>query len=149
VRDNIILAGLRTVAGKGVVRASQVDEAALRYVQRLGIRLRSLDQPIGGLSGGNQQKCVLSRWLLLSTRVLILDEPTRGVDVGAKETIYKLIGELAAEGLAIVFISSELPEVLGLSDRIVVMAEGRAVVTLDRADASPEIVMRYASRVAH
>lgn len=147
VGDNIILAGLRRVATKGLVRSGRANEAAVHYAERLGIRLRSLDQPIAGLSGGNQQKCVLSRWLMLSTRVLILDEPTRGIDVGAKETIYRLIGELAQEGLAIIFISSELPEVLGLSDRIVVMAEGRAVATLDRAEASPERIMRYASHV--
>jgi ribose transport system ATP-binding protein len=149
VRDNIVLAGLRKLTDKGVVRSGRVDEAALYYAEKLGVRLRSLDQSIVGLSGGNQQKCVLSRWLLLSARVLILDEPTRGVDVGAKETIYKLIGDLAGEGLAIIFISSELPEVLGLSDRIVVMSEGRAVITLDRAEASPEAIMRYASHVAH
>ena len=88
VRENIVLAGLGKLTDYGVVRSRRVDEAALHFAEKLGIRLRSLDQPIGGLSGGNQQKCVLSRWLMLSARVLILDEPTRGVDVGAKETIY-------------------------------------------------------------
>ena len=145
VRSNIVLAGLRNLAVRGLVRSRRIDDSALQFAEKLGIRLRSLDQPIAGLSGGNQQKSVLSRWLLLSGRVLILDEPTRGIDVGAKATIYELIGELAAEGLAIVFISSELPEVLGLSDRIAVMAEGRVVKILDRAEANPEVVMRYAS----
>jgi ABC-type sugar transport system ATPase subunit len=149
VRENIVLAGLRKLADRGLVRSGRLDSAALHYAERLGIRLRSLDQPVASLSGGNQQKCVLSRWLLLSTRVLILDEPTRGVDVGAKETIYRLIGELAGEGLAIIFISSELPEVLGLSDRIAVMSEGRVVAILDRNEASPEVIMRHASHVAH
>ena len=91
---------------------------------------------------------MLSRWLILSSRVLILDEPTRGIDVGAKATIYDLIGELAADGMAIIFISSELPEVLGLSDRVVVMARGRVMATLDRAEATPETVMRFASHAA-
>ena len=148
VRENIVLAGLGKLAPDGIVRSGPINRAARRYAEQLGVRLRSLDQPISGLSGGNQQKCVLGRWLLLSGRVLILDEPTRGVDVGAKETIYQLIGELAKEGVAILFISSELPEVLGLSDRIVVMAGGRIMTILDRADANPESVMRYASHVA-
>jgi ABC-type sugar transport system ATPase subunit len=129
----------------GLLRAARVDRVVLGFAERLGIKLRSLDQVVSGLSGGNQQKCVLSRWLVLSGRVLILDEPTRGIDVGAKSTIYRLIGDLVAEGMAIIFISSELPEVLGLSDRVVVMAHGRVMATLDRAEATPETVMRFAS----
>ena len=148
VRANVALAGLGKLSRFGVLRAARVDRAILDFVERLGIRLRSLDQPVSGLSGGNQQKCVLSRWLILSGRVLILDEPTRGIDVGAKAAIYRLIGELAAGGMAIIFISSGLPEVLGLSDRVVVMARGRMMATLDRAEATPENVMRFASHAA-
>jgi ABC-type sugar transport system ATPase subunit len=148
VRSNIVLAGLGRLADLGVVRSQRVDRSAIRFAERLGIRLRSLDQPVAGLSGGNQQKSVLSRWLLMSSRVLILDEPTRGIDVGAKATIYEVIGELVGQGLAIVFISSELPEVLGLSDRVAVMTEGRVVRILDRAEATPEVVMGYASHAA-
>jgi ribose transport system ATP-binding protein len=148
VRANVALAGLGKLARHGVLRAARVDRIVLDFVERLGIRLRSLDQPVSRLSGGNQQKCVLSRWLILSSRILILDEPTRGIDVGAKATVYDLIGQLAADGMAIVFISSELPEVLGLSDRVVVMARGRVMATLDRAEATPETVMRFASHAA-
>ena len=148
VRANIALAGLGKMAWHGFLGGAAIDRMVLRFAERLGIRLRSLDQPVSGLSGGNQQKCVLSRWLILAGRVLILDEPTRGIDVGAKATVYQLIGQLVAEGMAIIFISSELPEVLGLSDRVVVMAHGRVMATLDRAEATPELVMRYASHVA-
>jgi ABC-type sugar transport system ATPase subunit len=148
VRANVALAGLGKLARHGVLRAARVDRIILDFVERLGIRLRSLDQPVSGLSGGNQQKCVLSRWLILSGRVLILDEPTRGIDVGAKAAIYHLIGRLVSDGMAIIFISSELPEVLGLSDCVVVMARGRVMATLDRAEATPEIVMRFASHAA-
>lgn len=148
VRENMVLAGLGKLSNHGIVQSSRVDKATRHFANKLGIRLRSFDQPIGGLSGGNQQKCVLSRWLILSTKVLILDEPTRGIDVGAKATIYELIGDLAKEGVAIIFISSDLPEVLGMSDRIAVMSEGRIMAIMDRAEATPELVMRHASHVA-
>jgi ABC-type sugar transport system ATPase subunit len=148
VRANVALAGLSKLSRHGVLSGARIDRAVIGFVERLGIRLRSLDQPVSGLSGGNQQKSVLSRWLILSGRVLILDEPTRGIDVGAKAAIYRLIGDLVAEGMAIVFISSELPEVLGLSDRVVVMSRGRVMATLDRAEATPETVMRIASHAA-
>ena len=145
VRANIALAGLSKLSRHGLISETRVDRVVLGFAERLGIKLRSLDQAISGLSGGNQQKCVLSRWLILSGRVLILDEPTRGIDIGAKSAIYRLIGDLVAEGMAILFISSELPEVLGLSDRVVVMAHGRVMATLDRTEATPETVMRFAS----
>jgi ABC-type sugar transport system ATPase subunit len=148
VRENMILAGLGKLADRGVIRWRRVDEVTHRFADKLEIRLRSFDQPIGRLSGGNQQKCVLSRWLILSSRILILDEPTRGIDVGAKATIYQLIGDLAKEGVAIIFISSDLPEVLGISDRIAVMSEGRIMAILDRSEATPELVMRHASHVS-
>jgi ABC-type sugar transport system ATPase subunit len=148
VRANIALAGLSKLSQHGLISATRVDRAVLRFAERLGIKLRSLDQVVSGLSGGNQQKCVLSRWLVLTGRVLILDEPTRGIDVGAKSAIYRLIGDLVADGMAIILISSELPEVLGLSDRVVVMAQGRVMATLDRAEATPETVMRFASHAA-
>ena len=148
VRENMILAGIGKLAVHGIVRSRRVDTVTRHFAEKLGIRLRSFDQPIGGLSGGNQQKCVLSRWLILSSKVLILDEPTRGIDVGAKATIYKLIGDLAKEGVAIMFISSDLPEVLGMSDRIAVMSEGRIMAILDRTEATPELVMRHASNVS-
>ena len=147
VRENMVLAGLPILTRHGVISGRAVDEVARKFTEKLSIRLRSLDQAIGRLSGGNQQKCVLSRWLILSSRVLILDEPTRGIDVGAKDTIYELIAELVKEGVAIIFISSDLPEVLGLSDRVAVMSEGRIMAILERAEATSEMVMRHASHV--
>jgi ABC-type sugar transport system ATPase subunit len=147
VRENMVLAGLPKLARYGVINARAVDDVTRAFTEKLGIRLRSLDQAVGRLSGGNQQKCVLSRWLILSSRVLILDEPSRGIDIGAKATIYELIGELVRDGVAVIFISSDLPEVLGLSDRVAVMSEGRIRAILDRAEATSEAVMRYASHV--
>jgi ABC-type sugar transport system ATPase subunit len=105
-----------------------------------------LDQLVAELSGGNQQKVVLGRWLARAPRVLILDEPTRGIDVGAKAEIYRLIAQLAANGIAILFISSELPELIGLSDRILVMAAGRIVGELQRAEATEQRVLNLAMR---
>ena len=114
------------------------------FVARLRIRTPSLDQEIGKLSGGNQQKVVLARWLAARPRVLMLDEPTRGIDVGAKAEIYRLIDELANEGLGIVLISSELPEILGLCDRIYVMQGGRITGELIGAEATEEKVLALA-----
>jgi ribose transport system ATP-binding protein len=113
------------------------------YVQMLQIRTPSLDQRVLNLSGGNQQKVVISKWLMLRPRILIMDEPTRGIDVGAKAEIYRLMDQLIESGVSIIMISSELPEVLAMSDRIVCMARGRVTAILDRADATPEEVMRY------
>jgi ABC-type sugar transport system ATPase subunit len=145
VRHNAALAGLPQFSWHGVIRPKQVDTSIRQYVKRLNIHLRSPNQKVRFLSGGNQQKVVLSKWLMLSPRVLILDEPTRGIDVGAKAEIYELIGELARAGIGIILISSEMPELLGLSDRIVVMSEGRIVNILDRSEATQERIMTYAS----
>src|SRR5205823_9160774 len=114
------------------------------FVSRLGIKAPSVDTPVGNLSGGNQQKVALARWLAADPRVLILDEPTQAVAVGAKAEIHRLMGELAARGMAILMISSELPEFLGMSDRIAVMHGGTVVGTLDRAAATPEAVLELA-----
>ena len=119
------------------------DEAAraVEAVKRFGIRARGgIEQPVGQLSGGNQQKVVIAKWLETAPRILILDEPTRGVDVGAKSEIHAIMGELARTGVAIIMISSELPEVLGMSDRVLVMNNGHLVTILDRADATAESV---------
>jgi ABC-type sugar transport system ATPase subunit len=109
------------------------------------VRASSLDQPAATLSGGNQQKLLLARFLLEPRQLVILDEPTRGVDVGARAEIYQLMNRLTAQGLAIVMISSELPELLGMSDRVVVMREGRVAGELSRAEATPEAVMALAT----
>ena len=113
-------------------------------VDRLRIRTPSLDASVANLSGGNQQKVVLGRWLARRPKVLILDEPTRGVDVGAKAEIYRLIAELAEEEIALLVISSEMPELLGLADRILVMASGRVVAEMPREQASEERILSLA-----
>ena len=114
------------------------------YVGRLGVKTPSVAAPVGSLSGGNQQKVALARWLATDPTVLILDEPTQGIDVGAKAEIHRLMGDLAARGLAIVMISSELPEILGMSDRIAVMHAGRVVGIVDRAEATQESILALA-----
>ncbi|MER3462750.1 MAG: ABC transporter, partial [Armatimonadota bacterium] len=114
------------------------------YVERLTVRTPSLEQEVGKLSGGNQQKVVLARWLAAKPKVLILDEPTRGIDVGAKAEIYRVIDELANEGIGIMLISSELPEILGLSDRIYVMHGGRITGVLPGEGTTEEEVLSLA-----
>jgi rhamnose transport system ATP-binding protein len=114
------------------------------FVSRFAIRTPSLDTPVVNLSGGNQQKVALARWLAAEPKLIILDEPTQGVDVGAKAEIHRLMGELAARGLAIIMISSELPEVLGMGDRIIVMRGGRIVGELTRAGATQERILELA-----
>jgi ABC-type sugar transport system ATPase subunit len=144
VRDNIALARLRALSRWIFVRASAERSLASHYIARLGIRTPTGEQLAGNLSGGNQQKVVLARWLATAPRLLVLDEPTRGVDVGAKAEIYAIIDELAHEGVAVLVVSSELPEVLGLSDRIYVMAGGRITGELERATATEEAILALA-----
>jgi ribose transport system ATP-binding protein len=138
VRENTSLAALAALSRFGVVDRGRERIAAEGYVKSLGIRTPSLEQKVKNLSGGNQQKVVLSRWLQTNSKLLILDEPTRGIDVGAKVEIYQLMNELAARGMGILMISSELPEVLGMADRILVMREGRIVGEMSRAEATQE-----------
>jgi ribose transport system ATP-binding protein len=143
---NITLAVLDDLrrARPGILDLSRESALAEGFRERMNIRLPSVQQPVRTLSGGNQQKVVIARWLAASCRVLILDEPTRGVDVGAKAEMYQLIGELAERGVAILLISSDLPEVLGLSDRVGVMREGKLAGTLTAAEATSERVMSLA-----
>lgn len=146
VESNISMAALQSFASKfGFLRRKEERRSANAEVARLSIKTASLETTAGSLSGGNQQKIVLAKWLLTKPKVLILDEPTRGVDVGAKFEIYKIIRQLAAEGTAILLISSELPEVLGMSDRVVVMNEGRVIATASGADLNPETIMTFAT----
>ena len=142
---NITLTSLARFARAGVLSLARERRAAARAAADFDVRARSLTQPAGTLSGGNQQKLLLSRYLLEPRRVVILDEPTRGVDVGARAEIYRLMNQLAAEGLGVLMISSDLPEVLGMSDRVVVMREGATVGELQGADATPERVMALAT----
>jgi ABC-type sugar transport system ATPase subunit len=144
VRDNIALAVLGHLSRFGFVNRRRERELAATYIAQLRIRTPSMSQLVQNLSGGNQQKVVLARWLAKQTDILILDEPTRGVDVGAKAEIYAIIDELSAKGVAVLVISSELPEVLGLADRIVVMQNGHVTGELARADATEERILTLA-----
>jgi len=144
VEENITAAIPRKIAPGGIIKGILEKALASESVRKLRIRLASLRQPIGELSGGNQQKAILARWLLTDPSVLILDEPTRGIDIGVKAEFYEMIGELAAGGRAILLISSELPELLALCDRVLVMSEGRLTANIARADATQEAIMSAA-----
>ena len=144
VAANLTLASLGRVSRHGWLDRGAERRAARRLVDALAVRTASLDTPVALLSGGNQQKVALGRWLVAPPALLILDEPTQGVDVGAKAEIHRLIGDLAAQGMGVLMISSELPEVLGMSDRILVMRRGRMVAAMDRAGADAESVMAAA-----
>ena len=142
---NSTLASLHKISNKnGVLSAAKEEQLANDSIAKLGVKAPSADTPAKNLSGGNQQKVALARWLMTDPKVLILDEPTQGIDVGAKSEIYHLIGRLAANGLAILMISSETPEILGMSDRVAVMARGEIVGVLDRAEANPQIILEMA-----
>jgi len=145
ILKNMTLACLRRVSGRFVTNEDAEAAAGERAAGDLRIKAPSVFTVAGTLSGGNQQKVVLAKWLLTNPRVLFLDEPTRGIDVGAKQEIYALINRLAESGLAIVLVSSELPEVLGLSDRVIVLHEGRVTGEFTRSEATPEAVMSCAT----
>jgi rhamnose transport system ATP-binding protein len=145
VAANVTLASLRSLtSGAGMLNAAREREVAGGYAQRFAIKAASIDAAVETLSGGNQQKVALARWLATEPRVLVLDEPTQGVDVGAKAEIHALIADLAARGLAIILISSELPELLGMCDRIAIMHAGTIVSTVDRASATQEHILTLA-----
>ena len=142
IMGNITIANLGGVSRGGVIDDLKALDVANDYRRRTNIRSSSVYQKAGNLSGGNQQKVVLSKWLFANPDVLILDEPTRGIDVGAKYEIYTIIARLAAEGKAVIVISSEMPELLGICDRIYVMNEGRFVGEMAASEASQEKIMR-------
>ncbi|HVW48898.1 MAG TPA: sugar ABC transporter ATP-binding protein [Trinickia sp.] len=147
VASNVVMPCLRKFASFGLfLDKRRIDEAARGYVDRLRIKTPSVHQQVRLLSGGNQQKIVIAKWLLRDCDILFFDEPTRGIDIGAKTEIYRLLDALAAQGKAIVMISSELPEVLRMSDRVLVMCEGRVTGELSRAQASQEEIMRLATQ---
>ncbi|MEJ8570505.1 sugar ABC transporter ATP-binding protein [Microbaculum marinum] len=150
IRRNITLSSLPAHSRRGMVNVAAEHETALRQQRRLDIRTASVTVPANALSGGNQQKVALAKWLSMSPRVLIFDEPTRGVDVGAKNEIYALMRELADRGVAILMISSDMEEVIGVSDRVAVMHEGRIAGFLERADLSEQAILSLAiGRTAH
>ncbi len=145
VRENVTIASLADhVKGLFLSRASE-REATRRLGGRLSVRAASWETPVGSLSGGNQQKVVIAKWLATRPKVVILDEPTKGIDVGSKAAVHDFIGELAEAGLAVILVTSELPEAMGLSDRLIVMHEGRVAGRFDRGAWSPEAIVALAT----
>ena len=145
--DNVALPSLQTTSHKGFVRLAHEFALARQYTQRLELKAAALDQPVGELSGGNQQKVVIAKWLATQPAVIILDEPTKGIDIGSKAAVHAFMRELASQGLAVIMVSSEIPEIIGMSDRIIVMREGRQVAEIDRADVTPEALVRAAAGI--
>ena len=147
VEANVLLASLGRFADRiGRINAGRTKATALERVRSLAIKTPSIFQRVRNLSGGNQQKVVIGKWLTADTEILIFDEPTRGIDVGAKSEIYRLLNDLAQHGKAIIMISSELPEILRMSHRIVVMCEGRIAGELSAAEATQERIMTFATQ---
>ncbi|MET8975942.1 multiple monosaccharide ABC transporter ATP-binding protein [Streptomyces sp. NPDC004539] len=146
INRNISLTALDKVAKRGIVDEHEEQKVSEGYRKSMNIKAPTVFEPVGKLSGGNQQKVVLSKWIFAGPEVLILDEPTRGIDVGAKYEIYTVIDQLAAQGKAVVFISSELPELLGMCDRIYTMAAGRLTGEFPRAEATQEVLMRQMTK---
>lgn len=145
VKDNIYISSMKQITKWGFINIRRANHLAQTFVKKLGVRTPNLRQHIRNLSGGNQQKVVIARWLTLNPRLLILDEPTRGIDIGAKAEIHGLMSDLASEGIGVVMISSELPEVLNVSDRILVMHEGRVTAEFSRDEATQDKIMRAAT----
>jgi rhamnose transport system ATP-binding protein len=146
IERNMGLTRLQALAGRlGIIGGGAERQLAAHWAERLQLKFHRLADPVGFLSGGNQQKVVLGKWLATGPKVLIIDEPTRGIDVGTKAEVHRLMSELAAQGLAVLMISSELPEVLGMADRVLVMHEGRLVRELTRDEADEESVVRAAT----
>jgi putative multiple sugar transport system ATP-binding protein len=145
VKQNITLANLREIARNAVIDGNAEIKIANEYKSSLNIKTPTIEQRVSNLSGGNQQKVCLSKWLFVRPDLLILDEPTRGIDVGAKYEIYTIMNQLVAQGMSIIMISSELPEVLGMSDRVYVVSAGRITGELPVAEATPEKVMQFAT----
>jgi rhamnose transport system ATP-binding protein len=145
IQDNIALASLKSLSHRGFTSTTRTRLTAQHWIEQLQIRTSGAAQSLEELSGGNQQKVVLAKWLQTQPKVLILDEPTKGIDVGSKAAVYKIMAELVQRGLAVILVSSELPEVLGMADRIAVMRRGRLRACFERADATPEVLVRAAT----
>lgn len=145
IEKNIIMANQGRFSSGGVFNASKIKEACSQMIKSMNIKTDSASKQVKYLSGGNQQKVVLAKWLVANSKVVIFDEPTRGIDVGAKVEVYNLINDLVKNGVGVIMISSELPEVLGMSDRILVMHEGKLTAHLDGKEATQELIMKYAT----
>lgn len=144
---NVSLPSLDKTGRAGFLRLAEEFALTRTYTERLDLRASSLSQDVSTLSGGNQQKVVIAKWLATQPKVIILDEPTKGIDIGSKAAVHEFMGELVAQGLSVIMVSSELPEILGMSDRIVVMREGLVVDTLDNKDLQPETLVRLAAGI--
>ena len=145
IYQNMTLPSLARTSRRGLLKAANEFALARKYAERLDLRAAALSVPVGTLSGGNQQKVVIGKWLATAPKVIILDEPTKGIDIGSKAAVHGFISELAAEGLSIIMISSELPEIIGMSDRVLVMKEGLSAGLFDRAELTPEALVRAAT----
>ena len=145
IRQNVALASLGQLSSWGLVSRKREINLTRKYGTRLAAKANNWEQRLLELSGGNQQKIVVAKWLATMPKILILDEPTKGIDIGSKAAVHEFIGELAGEGLAVVLVSSELPEIMGMSDKIIVMCQGRISARFDRADATPEKLVLAAS----
>ncbi|MBB3319291.1 MULTISPECIES: sugar ABC transporter ATP-binding protein [unclassified Rhizobium] len=145
IYQNMTLPSLARTSRKGFLKAANEFALARKYAERLDLRAAALSVPVGTLSGGNQQKVVIGKWLATMPKVIILDEPTKGIDIGSKAAVHGFISELAAEGLSIIMISSELPEIIGMSDRVLVMKEGLMAGLFERRDLTPETLVRAAT----
>ena len=145
--DNIALPSIKTTSNKGFVRLAREYALAREYTQRLELKAAALDQLVGELSGGNQQKVVIAKWLATKPAVIILDEPTKGIDIGSKAAVHLFMRELASQGLAIIMVSSEIPEIIGMADRVIIMREGRQVAEIDHQLVTPESLVRAAAGI--
>lgn len=138
---------MRKTSRNGFLKLAEEFQLAREYTSRLDLRAASLDQDIGNLSGGNQQKVVIAKWLATVPRVIIVDEPTKGIDIGSKAAVHEFMGELAANGLAVIMVSSELPEILGMADRAIIMREGHKVGAFTRDEMTAELLVRAAAGI--
>ena len=146
--QNITLPSLGRTSKSGFLRLVEEFKLAREYSERLDLRAASLDQDVGNLSGGNQQKVVIAKWLATQPQVIILDEPTKGIDIGSKAAVHEFMAELAAQGLSVIMVSSEIPEVIGMSDRVIVMRDGRIETELEGDALSPETLVRHAAGIS-
>ncbi|MEM7717710.1 MAG: sugar ABC transporter ATP-binding protein [Pseudomonadota bacterium] len=146
--QNVTLPSLNRTSRSGFLKLAEEFKLAREYTQRLDLRAASLDMDVGNLSGGNQQKVVIAKWLATQPKVIILDEPTKGIDIGSKAAVHEFMAELAAQGLAVIMVSSEIPEIIGMSDRVIVMREGRIAAELDQEDITPETLVAHAAGIA-
>lgn len=145
IYQNISLPSLTRTSRSGFLRAAEEFALARKYAERFDLRAAALSVPVGTLSGGNQQKVVIGKWLATQPKILILDEPTKGIDIGSKAAVHAFISELAGEGLSIIMVSSELPEILGMSDRVLVLREGLSAGVYERSHMNAETLVRAAT----